>query len=402
MKMFRKILSVVLAFVICFAVVGGGVAVAGVEDMTMIGINIHYHLDDALWDLPDWQMRDEETEMNTDISNFLDSLGDFDVYLTSTIEESRKITFKEDKTIDSMANSPASRYVAYFPLRDGTQDPQEGENIYYIPIDEFNSLYVFVSNIESGVQYSVTEAPIPRNYELTKSSVNIGIAKSWSGVYIDIYLKPTNISIDIPDEQQPNDPADDTTSDNTQPDEDMPPSNPTPGDQPAGWAAEHVSRAIGEDIVPEFFQEKYAQPATREEFCSLGVALYEKFNGEILGRREFTDTENIDVQKMAYIGVVGGTNAEGTLFNPTGNISRAGAAALLTNLANAIGKPLPAGTADFTDIASIPPWALQAVGQVQAAGIMGSTSENNTFSPNDLYSRQQSIITILLLYDAIR
>jgi hypothetical protein len=372
----------ILAAVVCFVMVAGMTVVAvGENEITRVVVKIYY--------LPDNHISDNAAKLaiSRDITDYL-RMGDISFSLQTTYGNTRDFTIganeynREERVI-------TERIIAFVPVgSDRTMEAEYGDTE-FLAEDEFLGLVSLTTDIVSGVECSLTNLSIPKDYEFVRSKIEGHTSFVGNmGITIIAYLKPTNDEVinTPPDDPIPGeDPADDSI----------------PSDQPAGWAAERVSRAIGEDIVPEFFQEKYAQPATREEFCSLGVALYEKFNGEILGRREFTDTDNIDVQKMAYIGVVGGTNAEGTLFNPTGNISRAGAATLLTNLANAIGKPLPAGTADFTDNASIPPWALQAVGQVQAAGIMGSTSDNNTFSPNDLYSRQQSIITMLLLYDAL-
>jgi hypothetical protein len=40
-------------------------------------------------------------------------------------------------------------------------------------------------------------------------------------------------------------------------------------------------------------------------------------------------------------------------------------------------------------------------GQMQATGIMGGVG-NNTFAPKDPYTREQSIITIMRLYDVVK
>ena len=63
-----------------------------------------------------------------------------------------------------------------------------------------------------------------------------------------------------------------------------------------------------------------------------------------------------------------------------------------------MGHPLPEGTATFTDNASIASWAVDAVGRAQAAGLMGGVG-NGLFSPQGSYTREQSILTILRLYE---
>ena len=73
---------------------------------------------------------------------------------------------------------------------------------------------------------------------------------------------------------------------------------------------------------------------------------------------------------------------------------------MLARLANALGKPLTITASTFADTGSVSSWALEAVGQVQAAEIMGGVG-NNTFSPKGPYTREQSIATMLRLYNAM-
>ena len=70
---------------------------------------------------------------------------------------------------------------------------------------------------------------------------------------------------------------------------------------------------------------------------------------------------------------------------------------MLSRLAEAIGKPLTEQVPTFNDNSSVSSWAFNAVGQMQATGIMGGVG-NNTFSPSSDYTREQSIITIMRLY----
>lgn len=172
-----------------------------------------------------------------------------------------------------------------------------------------------------------------------------------------------------------------------------------PKELPSSWAVEPVNRGISLGIVPASLQEKYGQATTRAEFCALAVGLYEAVSGTIDGRSTFTDTTDVNVEKMAYLGVVNGAG-EGK-FNPNGNLTREQAAAMLSRLANVLGKPLSGQAPAFADNASISPYAVEAVGQVQAVGIMGGVG-NNTFAPGGSYTREQSIITIVRLYDLVK
>lgn len=172
------------------------------------------------------------------------------------------------------------------------------------------------------------------------------------------------------------------------------------GDQPSSWAAEQVNAAIAAGLVPEALQAGYTSTATRAQFCALAVELYEEVTGEtITERAEFTDTTDINVQKMAGIGVINGvSNGQ---FNPSGQLTREQAATILVRLADAMGHPLPEGTASFADNASIASWALDAVGRAQAGGLMGGIG-NNQFSPQGAYTVEQSIMTAFRLYETVQ
>jgi hypothetical protein len=102
---------------------------------------------------------------------------------------------------------------------------------------------------------------------------------------------------------------------------------------------------------------------------------------------------------MGALGVVTGVGNGN--FAPNNNLTREQAATMLARLADAIGKSLPKQAATFADNGGISSWALEGAGQVQAAGIMSGTG-NNMFSPQNPYTREQSIITILRLYDAMK
>ena len=160
----------------------------------------------------------------------------------------------------------------------------------------------------------------------------------------------------------------------------------------SAWAHTAINEAHAMGLVPIALRSSYTQAMTRAEFCALAVALYENLRGEITGRRTFSDTNDINVQKAAAIGVVGGIG--NNRFAPHSQLTREQAATMLARLANAIGSPLPLRAATFSDNSAIASWALSAVGQVQATGIMSGTGSNR-FSPKGAYTREQSIATIL-------
>ena len=172
-----------------------------------------------------------------------------------------------------------------------------------------------------------------------------------------------------------------------------------PIEQPSDWAADLVKMAVDAGLVPQQLQSKYTTPATRAEFCALAVRVYEKLKGaEITERASFTDTDDVNVQKMAGLGVVGGVG-DGK-FNPDGALTREQAATILSRLASAVGKPLESADPTFADNSSISSWAKDAVGQMQLYNVMNGVGNNN-FAPQDPYTREQCIMTAMRLYDKL-
>ena len=169
--------------------------------------------------------------------------------------------------------------------------------------------------------------------------------------------------------------------------------------EPAGWAKVFVDRAIAERLLPAELQSAYDQPITRREFCLLSDALYTKVKGgaaPVDATVTFTDTTDPAILRMASAKVVNGVGNE--LFDPNGQLTREQAATMLSRLAAALGKPLTDSAPTFDDNGSVAGWASAAVGQMQLSGIMSGTG-NNQFSPQQSYTREQSVVTIVRMYN---
>ena len=164
------------------------------------------------------------------------------------------------------------------------------------------------------------------------------------------------------------------------------------------WARSEMVSAIIKGFVPANLQDNYQNIITRAEFAALAVKFFETVTGtEITERRTFADTNDINVEKAAGIRVV--TGIGNNRFNPNGQLTREEAATMLSRLANALEQPLPNHQATFSDAGSVSSWATIAVGQMQASGVM--TGSGNRFSPHGPYTREQSIATILRLFDIV-
>jgi len=168
-------------------------------------------------------------------------------------------------------------------------------------------------------------------------------------------------------------------------------------DFPSPWAQEQVNLAISENLVPQHLRSNYTQAITRAEFSALAVALYENLRGEITGRVTFTDTNDTNIEKIAYLGVVSGVG--NNMFNPNGTLTREQAAVILSNLSEALNGPTLAvpRAMPFNDGDSISNWAVDSVLRVFGIGLM-SGLDDNRFAPQEPYTREQSIVTIMRLF----
>lgn len=170
------------------------------------------------------------------------------------------------------------------------------------------------------------------------------------------------------------------------------------------WAAAEVAAAREAGLVPEKLAGNYEAPITRAEFCALAAQLYRVWDeaGQTAEKTPqnvaFTDCTDADVLLCASLGVVNGVG-DGK-FNPGAPIRRQDAAAMLYRLA-ALRKGFddtPVLSHVFDDGADLRSWARGHVYWVYAKGIMQGTGDN-CFTPDGLYTREQSILTMLRLWN---
>lgn len=74
---------------------------------------------------------------------------------------------------------------------------------------------------------------------------------------------------------------------------------------------------------------------------------------------------------------------------------------MLARLSAVLGKPLTDSESTFADSGSVSSWAKAAVGQMQQSGVMSGTG-NDQFSPQLTYTREQSVVTLMRLYNLLK
>jgi len=167
-------------------------------------------------------------------------------------------------------------------------------------------------------------------------------------------------------------------------------------EQPSSWAISYISRAQQAELVPESLLSDYQSPITHAEFASLIVAVYESRHDTIMIRLPLINSPNMNIQKAATIGVIDG--ALHNILIDVSYVTREEAALMLSRLAYALGLNLASATPEFADSHYITPEAFYAVGQMQSNGIMGGVGYN-MFAPTNTHTREQSIVSIMRLWD---
>jgi hypothetical protein len=155
------------------------------------------------------------------------------------------------------------------------------------------------------------------------------------------------------------------------------------------------------EILPLDLCEQYTSAITREEFCRVLVGLLQSKSfagGENpygSAPNPFSDTNSADVAWLSSLGIVNGVG--GDRFNPTGSITRQEAAVMLRRAAVTLGFADTDDSVQFKDSDQIASWAKDDVRFIVAHNIMNGTGDG--FSPKDTYTRQQSFVTVMRLYD---
>ena len=175
---------------------------------------------------------------------------------------------------------------------------------------------------------------------------------------------------------------------------------------PSSWAKSAVDTARNAGIVPEQVDQAYTQSITRADFCALAAAVYRTWekSGNVKSVEKtavsFSDTKDEDVLLCASLGVVNGVG--NGKFAPQQQLTRQQAASMLHRLGNlrknakdSVKERMPHVFADGADIQA---WARNDVYWVYNQGVMNGVS-GNRFAPNNSYTHEQSIATMLRLYD---
>ena len=180
---------------------------------------------------------------------------------------------------------------------------------------------------------------------------------------------------------------------------------------------DEIVSAMSAGLVPVSLRNNYSSAITRADFCKLISQFIEASSGKSMSEYlkakgldnstgSFTDTSDSNVLAASALGIVTGYD-DGT-FRPSKTITRREAAAMLKRLADVTGCRETTFRTAFSDISDQPDWARTGINFVTACAdpstgskVMNGTG-NSKFSPKANYTREQSIMTMIRLYNALK
>jgi alpha-tubulin suppressor-like RCC1 family protein len=170
-----------------------------------------------------------------------------------------------------------------------------------------------------------------------------------------------------------------------------------PSRVPSDWAAEQVSAAIAEGLVPANLQRNYTKPVSRGDVAQIFINLIEKSSGQSIdaflaakgvsvNTNAFTDTADRAVLSANALGIINGVG--NNKFDPSGTFTRAQIAAIINRVARTLDVNTAGYTHAFIDVNGH--WADAELGWPVHAGIINGVGENK-FDPEGPLTVEQAI-----------
>ena len=169
----------------------------------------------------------------------------------------------------------------------------------------------------------------------------------------------------------------------------------------SGWAVNELRSADSLELIPADLKiTDFTEPVRRDDFCDIAAKLIYERGHDITVSSEtaFSDTDSAAVAFMEQNGILEG-RGDGS-FDPDAKISREEAASILYRISEYLGISEQDGNEFvYADDNEISDWARDAIYSMYSLDVMKGTGDDR-FSPQDSYSVEQTIITMLRLYNA--
>mgnify|MGYP000919010087 CR=1 FL=1 len=165
------------------------------------------------------------------------------------------------------------------------------------------------------------------------------------------------------------------------------------------WKKSELKSLVDLGIMNSELSKLPNKNITRQEFCDIIIKSYEKMSEEeVVGRKSFKDTKNVNVEKAAYLGIVSGIS--NTEFKPNNELTREEVAVILSKFIDKLGLNLNNSISieTFKDDNSFSIWSKKSIYKIASMGIMKGVGDNK-FDAKSKYTVNQSAITIAKVYN---
>lgn len=170
---------------------------------------------------------------------------------------------------------------------------------------------------------------------------------------------------------------------------------------PSDWATDYIAKAESIGLLKNVSGLVYKENITREKFCELiydfimitqrGIIIPEYKN-------QFIDTDNEKVVVLNAAEIIYGKSS--TEFAPNDLLTREEAATIIVRMINKV-MPMPVTEMyfEYDDSNDISEWASSSIQAMSNLGFMLGVGDNK-FAPKDNYTAEQSITTLIRMYEA--
>ncbi len=167
----------------------------------------------------------------------------------------------------------------------------------------------------------------------------------------------------------------------------------------SSWAQEGIRLSSEYGLIPyEFDTIMSSRAITRGEFCDTAINVIKHLGYTRIpdkAKSQFSDTDSYNVRVLADLGII--TGYEDGNFRAQGEITREEAAVIISRMLKLYNLEETSET-EYQDADTIQEWARSAVDITARYNIMNGVGDN-TFAPKGSYTVEQSIITMLRVFN---
>ena len=383
----KKLLSIILTITMLCSTAIAAFADDTVNDVVKVGINAEFK--------PfEYYEGDELKGFNIELMNLIgEKIGkkiefvnmDFDALIPAVLSgrvdcaiSAITVTEDRDKVIDYSREYLSSMTVTF---ENGQKSRKYGED------------YAIV--FRDGVSQAKYRSSVPTDYEKLYMNIDDALRDLSQDGTVGKLIEKYDLNQPL-DETKENIEYMDVRSCGT------PPSKTSATSVPASkWAADSIEIARKINIISGNYN--FPGAITREEFCEMIYSYLEnvaKISLNADNKTPFDDTDNEHIGALYSLEIIGGKSK--TMFAPDYALTREEAAAIICRMIN---KIYPNYTAteqyfDFADSAQVSAYAMDNIQTLCNMGIMNGVGDNR-FAPQDLYTTEQAVATLVRVYENI-